>query len=36
MPELVFVVVLNVLRVSCINAKPYREQGWEEKIAENL
>ena len=25
----------NVFRVSCINAKPYREQGWEEKIAEH-
>ena len=35
MPEMVFVVVLK-FRVSCINAKPYREQGWEEKIAEHL
>ena len=33
--KVVFWLFSNVFRASCINAKPYKEQGWEKKRGEH-
>ena len=33
--KVVFLLFSNVFRASCINATPYKEQGWEKKRGEH-